>query len=93
MGPSQKPLEFVFDQRELGIVVKCDIHPWMGALVHAEAHPWFALSDSSGVVRITGIPPGEYMVDARHEVLGTLTGKLTISAGQSSGFEGTFRTK
>ena len=93
MGAGQKALELVFDTRELGILAKCDIHPWMGAQVHVETHPWFAISDAAGAVRITGIPPGEYTLEARHEVYGTLTGKLTIAAGQSSGFEGTFRAK
>jgi len=93
MGAGQKPLEFVFDQRELGILAKCDIHPWMGAQIQVETHPWFAVSDAAGAVRISGIPPGAYTVEARHEVFGTLTGKLTISAGQSSGFEGTFQAK
>lgn len=93
MGIGQKPLEFVFDTRELDILVKCDIHPWMGAQVHAETHPWFAVSDEDGRARISGIPPGEYTVEARHEELGTLVGQLTVKAGETTGFEGTFRSK
>jgi plastocyanin len=93
MGAKQKPLEFAFDRRELGFLVKCDIHPWMGAQVYVEEHPWFGISDSGGSVRITGIPPGEYTLEAQHEELGTMTGKVTVTAGSSSGFTGTFRAK
>ncbi|MEQ1891544.1 MAG: carboxypeptidase regulatory-like domain-containing protein [Planctomycetota bacterium] len=93
MGLGQKPLEFVFDTRELDILVKCDIHPWMGAQVHAETHPWFAVSDADGRVRIAGIPPGKYTVEARHEEFGTLAGELTVKAGETTGFEGTFKSK
>jgi len=93
MGANQKALEFVFDQRELGLRAKCDIHPWMGAEIHVEEHPWFGISDSGGAVRITGIPPGEYTVEARHEVYGTQSGKVTIQAGRASRLTGTFRAK
>lgn len=93
MGANQKPLEFVFDQRELGILAKCDIHPWMGAQIHVEEHPWFGISDSGGAVRLTGVPPGEYTVEARHEVYGTLTGKVTLEAGRAAHLSGTFRAK
>jgi len=93
MGANQKPLEFVFKERELEILAKCDIHPWMGAQIHVEEHPWFGISDSEGGVRIRGIPPGEYTVEARHEVYGTQSAKVTVRAGRTSVLGGTFRAK
>lgn len=93
MGANQKPLEFVFKERELGIRAKCDIHPWMGAEIHVEEHPWFGISDSGGVVHLRGIPPGDYTVEARHEVYGTQSAKVTIQAGRARRLTGTFRAK
>lgn len=93
MGANQKALEFVFDQRELGILAKCDIHPWMGAQIHVEEHPWFGISDSGGDVRIAGIPPGEYTLEARHEVYGTLSGKISVAAGRTARLTASFRAK
>ena len=29
-------------------IVKCDIHPWMNAYVHAVSHPYFAITDAKG---------------------------------------------
>jgi hypothetical protein len=66
----------------------CDIHPWMGAAVFVEEHPWFAVTDESGAFRIPGVPPGEYVVEARHEHkdIRAAAGKVTVKAGESQGF-------
>lgn len=86
MGAGQPPLEFQFDKREERIVVKCDIHPWMGAAVFVEEHPWFAVSDAHGAFRIRDVPPGEYVVEGVHEILGDVAGRVTVTAGRSTGF-------
>ncbi len=86
MGAGQPPLEFQLDKTEQRIAVKCDIHPWMGASVFVEEHPWFAVSDAHGAFRIRDVPPGDYVVEAVHEILGEVTGRVTVTAGRSTGF-------
>ncbi len=86
MGRGQAPLEFVFERRELEIRFKCDIHPWMGSVVHVQDHPWFALTDAEGKFMIPDVPPGDYVVEAIHERLGKTRGRVKVEAGQASGF-------
>ncbi len=38
----------------------CNIHPEMSAVVLALSTPWWAKSDSTGALRITGVPAGDY---------------------------------
>jgi plastocyanin len=86
MGRGQTPIEFRFERAERPVPFKCDIHPWMGAAVFVEEHPWFAVSDASGAFRIRDVPPGEYVVEAVHEKLGKVSARVTVAAGQSTGF-------
>ena len=86
MGQGQAPLEYLFARRELPVHLKCDIHPWMSAMVYVQEHPWFAVSDEDGTFRIPDVPPGEYVVEAVHEEFGKTRGKVRVEAGASSGF-------
>ncbi len=52
---------------ELGIGLKCDVHPWMGAYLHVLPHPFFAVTDAAGRYEIHGLPPGDYVIEAWHE--------------------------
>lgn len=86
MGRGQDPLEFRFERAERPVPFQCDIHPWMGAAVFVEEHPWYAVSDAAGAFEIRDVPPGEYVVEALHESLGKVAGRVTVVAGQSTGF-------
>jgi plastocyanin len=55
-------------------LVKCDIHPWMSAVLHVVTDPYHdvtaaedAPGKKAGEFVIDGVPPGEYEVDAWHE--------------------------
>jgi plastocyanin len=87
MGAKQPALALDFEHAEM-VRFTCDIHPWMGAAVFVEEHPWFAVTDASGAFRIPGVPPGEYVVEARHEHkdIRAIAGKVTVKAGGSQGF-------
>jgi plastocyanin len=87
MGARQPALEFTFEHAEM-VPFACDIHPWMGAAVFVEEHPWFAVTDENGAFRIANVPPGEYVVEARHEHkdIRAVTGTVTVKAGESQGF-------
>lgn len=82
------PLEFELDRAEDKIPVKCDIHPWMGAIVHVEEHPWFGVSRADGTLVIAGVPPGDYVLEALHEELGKL--RLDVSVPPSGEASATF---
>jgi plastocyanin len=93
MGAGQAALEFTFDKPERPVPFQCDIHPWMGAAVFVEEHPWFAVSDAAGRFRIRDVPPGNYEVEAIHETLGKVSGKVTVKAGSSTGITLTLQKK
>ena len=44
MPKFMKKKDKVFTQTELGIPIKCDVHPWMLGYVHVMSHPFFAVS-------------------------------------------------
>lgn len=50
--------------------IKCDVHPWMKAIVRVFDHPYFATTGSDGTFSIAskGLKDGTYAVRAWHEV-------------------------
>ena len=74
------PVERVFNQAEIGLPFKCDVHGWMNAYAGVVAHPFFAVSKADGSFEIKGLPPGSYTVEVWHEQLGTRTAKVTVDA-------------
>lgn len=64
---------------EIGMVFKCDVHPWMSAYVHVLDHPFFGTTDSEGRFTIKGVPPGEYSLVAWHEELGKQEQTITVT--------------
>jgi hypothetical protein len=77
-------------RRELprpGVVrFECDAHGWMQGWAYVLTHPYYALTDEDGTFRITDVPPGEYVVIARHEYAGEEL-KQTIQAGANETVE------
>jgi hypothetical protein len=47
----------------------CDLHSHMLAYLLAFDHPDFAVTDSNGAFRISGVPPGTHRLSAWHELL------------------------
>jgi plastocyanin len=72
------PIQRTFDEPEIGVLIKCDVHGWMHAYGNVVAHPFFAVSEDDGTFEITGLPPGSYTIEAWHERLGTQTQQVTI---------------
>lgn len=50
--------------------IKCDVHPWMHAVVRVFDHPYFAATNDDGKFAIdtTGLKDGTYTIQAWHEV-------------------------
>jgi hypothetical protein len=71
-------LEHTFDQVEVMVPFKCDVHPWMASYMAVLDHPFFAVSGADGSFAIENVPAGNYVVEAWHEELGTQTQDVTV---------------
>jgi plastocyanin len=69
-----------FGKEEGMFLIKCDVHGWMTAYAGVFANPFFSVSGTDGKYKISGLPPGNYEIEAWHEKLGTRTGKVTVGA-------------
>ena len=80
--------ERVFDNPEIMVPFKCDVHKWMAAYVGVVEHPFFATTDINGSYSIAGLAPGDYVVEAWHEKYGTQQMNVTVGAdGADASFE------
>jgi len=77
-------LEHTFDQAEVMIPIKCDVHPWMQSYIGVVGHPFFAVSATDGSFSIDGLPEGDYVLEAWHEELGTQTMSVSIRDGAAA---------
>jgi hypothetical protein len=72
----------VFDQAEIFIKVKCDVHPWMFAYIGVVEHRWFAVTDGDGNFALpTALPAGQYTIAAMHLKAGEQTRQITVGEG------------
>ena len=71
-----------FGKEEGMFLVKCDVHGWMSAYVGVFGNSFFAVSGADGKYKISGLPPGNYEIEAWHEKLGTQTAKVTVAAAK-----------
>ena len=79
---SDKKLK-TFDKQEIGILFKCNVHPWMRAYVSVLPHGFFAVTAEDGTFSIKGLPPGEFTVEAWHEKFGVQEIKVKVEAKDS----------
>jgi len=82
-----------FDQPEVGVPFKCNVHPWMSAYAGVFSHPFFAVTDAGGTFQIQGLPAGTYTIEAWHEKLGTQTQKVTLADGETKQISFSFAGK
>lgn len=67
MPSKDQVMERVFRQPEFKMNFRCFMHPWMSAYVHVLPNPFFAVTQSDGTFKITGLPAGEYVITVLHE--------------------------
>jgi hypothetical protein len=79
--PSMPAFTRTFDEPEIGLPFRCDVHGWMRAYANVVTHPFFAVTKEDGSFEIKGLPPGSYTIEAWHERLGTQTQQVTINDG------------
>jgi plastocyanin len=90
MPASRTEAEATFDKPEDMFVVKCDVHPWMGAYVAVMKHPFFDVTEKDGKFEIKDLPPGTYEIEAWHEKLKTKTTTVTIKGTEAQTADFTF---
>jgi plastocyanin len=74
-------LERKFDQPEVMVRFKCDVHPWMSSYAGVLDHPFYAVSAEDGTFSIGNLPAGTYTLEAWHETLGSQTMEVTVEDG------------
>ncbi len=67
-----------FTVPEIGIKIKCDVHPWMGAWLHVVDHPFWAKTGIDGKFTIGKLPAGTYTVEVWHEKLKAKPVEVTV---------------
>jgi plastocyanin len=78
-GAGDAPIERRFARAEVMIPVKCNIHRWMRAYIGVVDHPYFAVTGKDGSFEIPNVPPGDYVIEAWQEKLGTQEQKVTVN--------------
>jgi hypothetical protein len=69
---------------EMGIRIKCDIHPWMTAYLFVVDHPFFGVTGENGSFTIDGLPDGTYDLVVWHEKLGEKVVPITVEGAAAS---------
>ena len=74
--------EKVFQEPEVGIHIRCDVHYWMSAYLHVLKYPFFAVTGEDGSFTIKDLPAGTYTIEVWHEKLGAQTQVVTVGEGE-----------
>lgn len=90
-APGSGALEREFARAEVMVPVKCNIHSWMKSWIGVMDHPYFAVSGVDGSFSLKNLPPGEYTLEAWHEVHGSQQQKVTLASSAAGTAEFTFK--
>ena len=90
MAKTHAEITHRFDKPEPPFKIKCDVHSWMEAYCVVVDHPFFAVTKEDGTFKIDGLEPGEYEIEAWHEVLGTRRATVTVTDGDDAAVDFTF---
>jgi len=77
------PIQEAFPREEVSIPVKCNVHPWMKSYIAVLKNPYHFVTRKDGKFELKNLPPGEYVIEAWHEKLGTATEKVTLGAKET----------
>ena len=80
--------DHTFTEAEVMVPFKCDVHGWMNSYAGVLTHPYYAVTGDGGSFDISSLPPGDYVIEAWHEKLGTQTQNITV--GESEAVELSF---
>lgn len=57
---------------------RCDVHPWMKAIIGVFNHPCFAVTSADGRFQLERVPPGQRVLAFWHERFGEQTRTITV---------------
>jgi len=86
-------LEATFAREEVGIPLKCNVHPWMRSYLAVFKHPFFAVTGKDGSFDLSNLPPGTYTISAWQEKLGTVSQKITVGSNETKTVQFVFKAK
>ena len=89
--PGSAALEEHFLSPEVFFRIKDNQHPWENVYVSVFSHPFFSVSATDGTYRISGVPPGQYTVVARHEKLGEQTVQVFLAGSEQKTLDFVFK--
>ena len=78
-----------FEQPEMPLPIRCDVHRWMSAFVGVFDHPFHTTSGDSGSYELK-LPPGTYEIVAWHEKYGEQVSTLEVADAESAELNFTF---
>lgn len=90
-APGAAPINQSFARAEIGIPLKCNVHPWMKAYVAVFSNPYFQVTGEDGSFKISGVPPGRYTLAAWHELYGTSRQTVTLGSGEEKSVSISFK--
>ncbi|MCA9450573.1 MAG: hypothetical protein KC931_25855, partial [Candidatus Omnitrophica bacterium] len=73
-------LDKVFENPEVMITIKCDVHRWMESFCGVLPHPFFATTEADGSYTIEGVPAGKYKLAFWHKRLGEKVFDVEVGA-------------
>ena len=79
--PKSPALVFTWDNPEVFLRFKCDVHPWMFAYVGLVNHPYYAVTGKDGSYKLANLPDGNYTIEAYHRKGGKVTKDITVKGG------------
>jgi hypothetical protein len=90
-APGAAPIEKSFAREEIGIPVKCNVHPWMKAYMAVLPNPYFQVTSKDGKFDLKNLPPGTYTIVAWHELYKTDPQTITIGPKETKSVNFTFK--
>jgi hypothetical protein len=94
-GQTKQGMETEVDikRAEVMIPVKCDVHGWMQTYVGVVKHPYFRVTGEGGAFELSGLPPGKFVIEAWHELYGTLSQEVEVGDKETKEIVFTFSRK
>ena len=74
-------------RREGLYIVRCEVHSWLEAWVHAFPHPHYATTGASGTFEIADVPAGSHVLRGWHPLHGAVDVDVTVVSNETSTFD------
>ncbi len=80
-----------FTAPEIMVKCSCNVHPWMATYIGVVGHPYFSITGDDGSFILSGLPAGQYTIEAWHEKYGTQTQAVSVGDGETKQASFTFK--